>query len=104
MTISESVYWRSRSGRMIRFCAFGDSVFVVKEVKDEKTGQVSPHAEQRFVRLGRRRGDFVAVLSGVKDGEEVVTTGAFKLSNGTTLLIDNTLAPKAELRPTPKNS
>jgi membrane fusion protein (multidrug efflux system) len=88
----------------VYYQAFGDSVFVVKDVKDEKTGQVSKHAEQRFVRLGRTQGDFVAVLSGVKDGEEVVTTGAFKLSNGTTLLIDNSLAPKAELQPTPKNS
>ena len=83
---------------------FGDTIFVVKEVKYEKTGQMVKRAEQRFFKLGEARGDFVRVLSGVAAGEEVVTTGVFKLSNGTKLFVDNSLAPKPELAPNPKNS
>jgi membrane fusion protein, multidrug efflux system len=83
---------------------FGDTVFVVKTVKDEKTGQPVKRAEQRFVKLGEARGDFVRVLSGIAAGEELVTSGAFKLSNGMKLIIDNSLAPQAELAPKPKNS
>ncbi len=88
----------------VYYQAFGDTVFVVKDVRDEKTGQVAKRAEQRFVKLGEARGDFVRVLSGVKAGEEVVTSGVFKLSNGTKLFVDNSLAPKPELAPKPKNS
>ena len=88
----------------VYFQAFGDSIFVAVEAKDEKTGQAFKRAEQRFVRLGEARGDFVVVESGVKPGEEVVTSGVFKLSNGTKLAIDNTLAPAASLTPQPKNS
>jgi membrane fusion protein (multidrug efflux system) len=83
---------------------FGDTVFVVKEQKDEKTGQMVQRAEQRFVKLGEARGDFVRVLSGIAAGETVVTSGVFKLSNGTKLFVDNSLAPHAELAPKPKNS
>ncbi|MSU69798.1 MAG: efflux RND transporter periplasmic adaptor subunit [Opitutaceae bacterium] len=88
----------------VYYQAFGDSIFVAKEVNDGRTGKTVKQAEQRFVRLGEARGDFVAVLSGIKAGEEVATTGVFKLSNGTRLLIDNSLAPKAELAPQPNNS
>ncbi len=88
----------------VYFQAYGDSIFVAVEQKDEKTGQVVKRAEQRFVRLGESRGDFVAVESGIQPGDEVVTTGAFKLSNGTKLVIDNSLAPAATLAPKPANT
>ena len=88
----------------VYFQPFGDTIFVVKSVKDEATGQVVKRAEQRFVKLGEARGDYVRVISGVNAGEEVVTSGVFKLSNGTKLFVDNSLAPKPELAPKPNNS
>lgn len=88
----------------VYYQAYGDSIFVAVEKKNEKTGQMEKHAEQRFVRLGESRGDYVAIEGGIKPGEEVVTSGAFKLSNGTKLLIDNSAAPGAALKPTPANS
>ncbi len=88
----------------VYFQAFGDSIFVALEVKDEKTGEMIKRAEQRFVRLGEARGDYVVVASGIQAGEEVVTSGVFKLSNGTRLMVDNSLAPAASLAPQPKNS
>ena len=48
---------------------------------------------QQFVRLGEKRGDFVAVLSGLKAEEMVVSTGVFKLRNGQSVVVDNSLAP-----------
>lgn len=88
----------------IYYQPYGDTVFVAKETKDAKSGQTVKIAEQRFVKVGESKGDFVNILSGVKPGEEVVTTGAFKLSNGRKLFIDNSLAPKAELAPKPANT
>ena len=61
-------------------------------------------ANQRFVRLGEQRGDFVAVISGLKPGDEVVTSGGFKLRNGAKVAVNNELAPKAELTPRPQDS
>ena len=58
-------------------------------------------AQQRFVRLGERRGDFIAVASGLKPGETVVSNGAFKLRNGATVAVNNSLAPQVETAPQP---
>ena len=57
---------------------------------------------QQFIRTGETRGDFVAVTEGLKAGQEVVSTGVFKLRNGMNVVVDNKLAPKAELNPTPE--
>ena len=54
--------------------------------------------------LGERRGDFVAVTSGLKAEQTVVSTGVFKLRNGLGVVIDNTLSPEFKLAPQPKDS
>ncbi len=77
---------------------FGDSVFVVEPGKEEK------HTlRQQFVRLGDRRGDFVAVTEGVREGETVVSTGVFKLRNEQKVVVDNRLAPPFRENPEPEN-
>jgi membrane fusion protein (multidrug efflux system) len=58
---------------------------------------------QRFVKLGERRGDQVAVLSGVAAGDEVVTAGQMKLRNGSSVVINNKIAPSSDSNPTPPN-
>jgi membrane fusion protein (multidrug efflux system) len=82
------------------FAPHGDSVFAIEEKKDE-TGKVQTVAHQKFVRLGDRRGDFVAVTSGLSAGETIVSSGGFKLRNGAPIVVDNALAPDAELAPKP---
>jgi membrane fusion protein (multidrug efflux system) len=82
------------------FAPHGDSVFAIEEKKDE-SGKVQTIAHQKFVRLGDRRGDFVAVTSGLSAGETIVSSGAFKLRNGAPIAVDNALAPDAELAPKP---
>jgi len=72
----------------VMHASYGDSVFVVGE-KPGPDGKPRKVAEQKFVKLGDQRGDFVAVNEGLKAGEEVVTAGAFKLRNGLPVVIDN---------------
>jgi membrane fusion protein (multidrug efflux system) len=60
-------------------------------------------ARQQFVKLGSTRGDFVSVLDGLVAGQEVVSSGAFKLHNGASVLINNAVQAKAELSPHPEN-
>jgi membrane fusion protein, multidrug efflux system len=74
------------------YAPYGDSVFVI-----ENGNVVQP----RFVRLGERRGDWVAVVSGLKADETVVSNGAFKLRKGMHVVLNNSLAPTSELNPKP---
>ena len=83
---------------------YGDSVFVVDDKKDEKTGKSAKVLRQQFIRVEGARGDFVNVVEGLKPGESVVTSGVFKLRPGMNVVIDNKLAPNAQLAPKPKNS
>ena len=85
----------------VLYAPYGDSVFVIDPQKDGKKGMV---LRQQFVRLGEKRGDFVAVTSGLKEGESIVTTGVFKLRNGQTAVIDNKLAPSFQQSPKPENN
>jgi membrane fusion protein, multidrug efflux system len=82
------------------FAPYGDSVFAIEEQKDE-AGNVSAVVRQKFIRTGERRGDLVAVVSGLDAGERVVSSGAFKLRNGSPVTVDNRLAPDAQLAPKP---
>jgi membrane fusion protein (multidrug efflux system) len=88
----------------VLYAPYGDSVFVVEEEKSEKNGQPGKIVRQQFVRLGEKRGDFVSVVSGLKEGETVVSTGAFKLRNGQAVVVDNTLSPEFQLTPKPEES
>jgi len=84
---------------------YGDSVFVVEPAP--ATGEAAPAnvklARQQFVKLGESRGDFVAVLDGVNDGQELVTAGAFKLHNGSKIAVDNSVKLDPQVAPTPPN-
>jgi membrane fusion protein (multidrug efflux system) len=77
------------------YAPYGDSIFSVEQKEKALV------AHQKFVRLGERRGDLVAVVSGVSAGETIVSSGAFKLHNGSTVVVHNELAPAAEATPKP---
>jgi len=87
----------------VQFAPFGNSVFVIEKGDAKDGGDPLLTVHQRFVRLGTRRGDFVAVSAGLNTGEQVVSAGVFKLRSGMTVTIDNTLAPEATLAPKPGN-
>lgn len=90
--------------------SFGDSVFIVEDEKDvagnvvaAANGKPSKVARQQFVRLGPSRGDFVAIANGVKAGQEIVATGAFKLRNRTRVAVNDDVKLRTELEPHPDN-
>jgi membrane fusion protein (multidrug efflux system) len=83
----------------VLYAPYGDSVFVVEEKKREQNSPPGKVVRQQFVRLGKKRGDFIAVSSGLNDGETIISTGVFKLRNGQAVVVDNTLAPEFRLKP-----
>jgi len=82
------------------YAPYGDSVFVLEQA-GEAGKPPATVARQRFVRLGERRGDLVVVVSGLKAGETVVSSGAFKLRNGASVVVHNDQAPGAVIDPKP---
>jgi membrane fusion protein, multidrug efflux system len=71
-------------------------------VVDSKAGDGGEKAmtvRQQIVRLGTRKGDFVEVVSGLKAGDTIVTSGVFRLRPGTSVKINNSLAPDAQVAP-----
>jgi membrane fusion protein (multidrug efflux system) len=87
----------------INFAPYGNSVYVVETMKGPK-GQSYKGVSQRFVKTGRGRGDQVAILSGLKPGEEVVTSGVFKLRPGAAVMVNNKIQPSNETNPRPEDS
>jgi membrane fusion protein (multidrug efflux system) len=87
----------------ISYAPFGDSVYVVSEMKDAQ-GRSYRGVRQQFVKLGPARGDQVSIVSGVKPGDEVVTSGVFKLRNGAAVLVNNKVQPGNSSSPKPENS
>jgi membrane fusion protein (multidrug efflux system) len=88
----------------VLYAPYSDSVFVVEEKTDEKSGKAGKAVRQQFAQLGEKRGDFVAIVSGLKEGDTVVSTGVFKLRNGQSVIEDNTLAPEFKIAPTPDDN
>ncbi len=87
----------------ISYAPYGDSVFVVEQVKG-KSGTPYLGVRQQFVKLRGARGDQVAVASGVNPGEEVATSGVFKLRNGAAVYVNNKVQPGNNPAPKPENS
>jgi len=88
----------------VLYAPYGDSVFVVEEKKSEKNSPPGKIVRQQFVQLGKKRGDFIAVASGLKGSETIVSTGVFKLRNGQAVVVNNALAPKFKLMPETKDN
>ena len=87
----------------ISYAPYGDSVFVVSDLKDD-SGKSYRGVRQQFVKAGPARGDQIAVLSGIKPGDEVVTSGVFKLRNGAAVLVNNTVQPGNDPAPKPEDN
>ncbi len=88
----------------ISYAPYGNSVFVVADLKPPGGGPGYRGVRQQFVKLGPARGDQVAVVSGLSAGEEVVTSGAFKLRNGAAVLVNNVVQPGNDPKPRPEDN
>jgi membrane fusion protein, multidrug efflux system len=85
----------------ITYNPYGSTVFIARN-KPGATVSGQLYAQQTFVTLGPTRGDQVAVLRGVSEGDMVVTSGQLKLVNDTPLAVDNTVQPVNDANPTPQ--
>jgi len=88
----------------INYAPYGDSVYVVTDVQDPKSGKTFRGVRQQFVKIEGSRGDQVAVVSGVNPGEEIVTSGVFKLRNGAPVQVNNKVQPPNNPKPKPEDS
>ena len=86
----------------VSYNPFGDTVFVVEESKG-KDDTVALVAQQKFVTTGEARGDQVAILSGIKEGDTVVTAGQIKLRSGIPVIVNNAIQPTNDPAPKPKD-
>jgi len=87
----------------ISYAPYGDSVFIVEDMEGPD-GTPYLGVRQQFVKLGSSRGDQIAILSGVKPGEQVATSGVFKLRNGAAVYVNNDVQPGNDPAPRPENS
>jgi membrane fusion protein, multidrug efflux system len=85
----------------VTFNPYGETVYLVDDKGKDPQGQPQLIARQVFVTAGLKRGDQVAILSGVEEGQTVVTAGQIKLRNGSPVMIDNTIRPTADADPIP---
>jgi membrane fusion protein, multidrug efflux system len=87
----------------INYAPYGDSVYIVSDLKDP-SGKTYRGVRQQFVKLEGSRGDQVAVVSGVNPGDEVVSSGVFKLRNGAAVQVNNKVQPGNSPAPKPEDS
>ena len=88
----------------VKYAPYGNSVYVIETQQDEKTGQERLVLNEKFIRTGETRGDFVSVTEGLQANAQVVSTGVFKLRNKAPVVIDNKLAPEFSENPKPPNT
>jgi membrane fusion protein, multidrug efflux system len=88
----------------INYAPYGDSVFVVTDMKDEKTGKTYRGVRQQIVKIEGSRGDQVAITSGLNPGDEVVSAGAFRLRNAAPVEVNNAVQPSNSPHPNPEES
>lgn len=87
----------------ISYAPYGDSIFVITDLKGPN-GESYRGVRQQFIKLEGARGDQVGVISGVKPGDEVVTSGVFKLRNSAAVLVNNTVQPGNNPSPSPEDN
>ena len=87
----------------IQYAPYGDTVYIIEDMKGPD-GKTYRGVRQQVVKVGESRGDRVAIVSGVKAGEEVVTSGVFKLRPGVHVQVNNNIQPENNESPTPEDT
>jgi membrane fusion protein, multidrug efflux system len=88
----------------INYAPYGDSVYVVADMQDPKTGKTYRGVRQQVVKLEGTRGDQVAITSGLNPGDEVVSSGVFRLRNAAPVQVNNSVKPENSPNPNPEES
>lgn len=77
----------------ISFNPYGEIAYIVRQKRNAKSGKQQLTVLQTFVTTGEKRGDQIAILGGLKEGEMIVTSGQLKLKNGSSVVINNSVIP-----------
>jgi len=85
----------------ISYNPYGELIFVVIKGEPDKDSKPRHTVTQRFIKVGQTRGDQVAILAGVQEGDEVVTSGQMKLKKGSFVMVNNDVQPNNNPAPTP---
>lgn len=88
----------------INYAPYGDSVFVLTDMKDPKSGHAYRGVRQQIVKIDGSRGDQVAIVSGLNPGDEVVSAGTFRLRTGAPVQVNNTVKPENSPKPKPEDN
>jgi membrane fusion protein (multidrug efflux system) len=87
----------------ITFNSFGSTVYRLENNGQDEKGKAKLIAKQSLVTTGATRGDQITILTGVKEGETIVTTGQIKLRNGSPVTVDNSIQPSNDANPQPSD-
>jgi membrane fusion protein, multidrug efflux system len=87
----------------VTYNPYGDTVYIVEEKGKNTEGKPELTVKQAFVTVGLTRGDQVAILTGIKEGDTVVTSGQIKLKNGSAVIINNQIQPSNDEAPQPED-
>lgn len=87
----------------ITYNPYGSIAFLAEQHGVDEKGRPKLVAREVFVTTGETRGDQVAVLQGIKEGDVVVTAGQIKLRNGAPIAVNNDVVPTNEPQPAPKD-
>ncbi len=87
----------------INYAPYGDSVYVITDMKDPK-GKTYRGVRQQVVKIEGSRGDQVAIISGLNPGDEIVSSGVFRLRNGAAVIVNNSVKPSNSATPNPEES
>jgi membrane fusion protein (multidrug efflux system) len=87
----------------VAYAPYGNSVYVIEKMKG-KDGKEYLGVRQQIVKVGVTRGDLVAIEEGVKPGDQVVSSGVFKLRNGSAVQVNNIVQPTSSSTPKPANT
>jgi membrane fusion protein, multidrug efflux system len=88
----------------INYAPYGDSVYVVTDMKDPKSGKTYRGVRQQIVKIDGNKGDQVAITSGLNPGDEVVSAGVFRLRNAAPVEVNNAVKPSNSPNPKPEES
>lgn len=85
----------------ITYNPYGETVFLVEEKGENDKGEKQLVVQRKFVVVGPTRGDQVAILKGIGEGDTVVTSGQIKLQNGAAVTVNNAVVPSSDADPKP---
>lgn len=101
VSVGKSVEYLTLPQTAITYNPYGDTVYIINKEKKKVKGQSALTVQQTFVEVGPTRDNQIAIISGIKPGDNVVTSGQMKLKNGAAVVINNQIAPVFENKNAP---